>query len=87
MREVQEETNLEITLTQSLPPFQRVTRLGEEPSLHVIYIDYLADVKGGKLKTGGDVAEAVWLTPEGIYQRWEDLHDDTKRLLSLGRII
>ena len=87
MREVEEETNLEITLIQSLPPFQRIARSGTEPFLHVIYIDYLAEIKGGKLKPGGDVGEAVWVTPEEIYQRWEDLHDDTKRLLSLASII
>ena len=87
MREVREETNLEIKLIQSLPPFQRIARSEGKPSLHVIYIDYLAELKGGILKPGGDVGEALWFTPEEIYQRWEDLHDDTKRLLSLASVI
>ena len=87
IREVREETNLEVTLTQSLPPFQRVARSEAKPFLHIIYIDYLAEIKGGKLKPDGDVGEALWFNPEEIYQRWEDLHDDTKRLLSLARII
>ena len=87
IREVREETNLEITLTQSLPPFQRVARSEGKPFLHVIYIDYLAEIKGGQLKPGGDVGEALWFTAEEIYQRWEELHDDTKRLLSLARVI
>ncbi len=87
IREVREETNLEITLTQSLPPFQRIARSEGKPFLHVIYIDYVAELKGGELKPGGDVGEAVWLTPEEIYERWEDLHDDTKRLLSLSGVI
>jgi 8-oxo-dGTP diphosphatase len=87
IREVREETNLEIRLTQSLPPFQRIVRSEGRPSLHVIYIDYVGEIKGGKLKPGGDVDEALWLTPEEIYQRWEELHDDTKRLLSSARVI
>jgi 8-oxo-dGTP diphosphatase len=87
IREVREETNLEIKLVQSLPPFQRIARSEGKPSLHVIYIDYLAELKGGILKPGGDIGEALWFTPEEIYQRWEDLHDDTKRLLSLARVI
>ena len=87
IREVREETNLEIRLTQSLPPFQRVARSEGKPSLHVIYIDYVAELTGGELKPGGDVGEALWFTPEEIYGRWEDLHDDTKRLLSLARVI
>jgi 8-oxo-dGTP diphosphatase len=87
IREVREETNLEITLTESLPPFQRVARSAEKPFLHVIYVDYLAEMKGGTLKTGGDVGEALWFTAEEIYQRWEELHDDTKRLLSLAKIL
>jgi ADP-ribose pyrophosphatase YjhB (NUDIX family) len=86
-REVREETNMEVTLTQSLQPFQRIARSEEKPYLHVIYIDYLAEIRGGKVKAGGDVGEALRFTPEEIYQRWEDLHDDTKRLLSLARII
>jgi 8-oxo-dGTP diphosphatase len=86
-REVREETNPEVTLTQSLPPFQRIARSEEKPHLHVIYIDYLAEIRGGKVKAGEDVGEALWFTPEEIYQRWEDLHDDTKRRLSLARVI
>jgi ADP-ribose pyrophosphatase len=87
IREVREETHLEVRLTQSLPPFQRIARSEGKPFLHVIYIDYLAELKGGKLKPDGDVGEALWFTQEEIYQRWEDLHDDTKRLLSMARVI
>ena len=87
IREVREETHLEITLTQSLPPLQRIARSEGKAFLHVIYIDYVAKLKGGELKPGGDVGEALWLTPEEIYGRWEDLHDDTKRLLSLAGVI
>jgi len=55
--------------------------------LFILRHDYLAESRGGKVKPEGDVAEALWFTPEEIYQRWEDLHDDTKHLLSLARVI
>ena len=87
IREMREETHLEVKLTQSLPPFQRIARSEGEPFLHVIYIDYLAEIKEGKLRPDGDVGEALWFTQEEIYQRWEDLHDDTKRLLSMAGVI
>jgi hypothetical protein len=47
-----ERTNPEVTLTQSLPPFQRIARSEGKPFLHVIYIDYLAEIRAGKLKAG-----------------------------------
>jgi ADP-ribose pyrophosphatase YjhB (NUDIX family) len=52
MREGGERTNLEVTLTQSFPPFQRIARSEGKPFLHVIYIDYLAEIRAGKLKAG-----------------------------------
>jgi len=86
-REVKEETRLDIDLLTPLPPFDRVVSSGDEVSLHVIYIDYLARVKGGKLKPGSDVGEAIWIEKERIAEIWEELHDDTKRLLQIAGII
>ncbi|MFB0505833.1 MAG: hypothetical protein ACETWT_03785 [Thermodesulfobacteriota bacterium] len=48
--------------------------------------DYVAETRGGKIKPRRGAGEALWFTPEEIYQRWEDLHDDTKRLLSLATV-
>ena len=53
-REVREETRLEIELVAPLHPFDRIVRSNDGVSLHVIYIDYLARVSGGELKTGRD---------------------------------
>jgi len=58
-REIREETQLEIELLAPLHPFDTVVSAGGKSSLHVIYIDYLAKVTGGKLKPGSDVGEAV----------------------------
>jgi len=86
-REVREETQLEIDLIAPLHPFDRVVKSGDKVSLHVIYIDYLARVIGGELKAGSDIGEAIWVEKERIPKIWEELHDDTKRLLQIAKIL
>ena len=86
-REVMEETQLEIELVSPLPPFDRVVKTSDEVSLHVIYIDYLARVVGGKLRTGSDVGEAIWIEKENIPRLWDELHDDTKKLLQIAGVV
>ena len=86
-REVKEETRLEIDLVAPLPAFDRVVRKGETVTLHVIYIDYLAKVTGGNLKTGSDVGEARWVPKSDIPRIWEELHEDTRRLLRIAGIV
>ena len=86
-REVREETQLEIDLVAPLYPFERVVGSNDKVSLHVIYIDYLARVTGGKLKLGSDVGEAMWVEKERIPQIWEELHEDTQRLFQIAKIV
>jgi len=86
-REVKEETQLEIDLVAPLHPFDRIVKSNGKVSLHVIYIDYLARVTGGELEVGSDIGEAVWVEKERISQIWDELHDDTKRLLQIARIV
>ena len=86
-REVMEETQLEIDLVTPLPPFDRIAGSNGKTSLHIIYIDYRARVTGGRLKVGDDVGEAVWVERKRIPEIWEELHDDTKRLLQIAGII
>jgi len=86
-REVKEETQLDIALVNPLLPFDRVVRVNGSIRLHVIYIDYLARVIGGKLKAGSDVGEAIWVEKGRISQMWEELHDDTKKLLQIARVV
>lgn len=85
-REVKEETQLEIDLVSPLPPFDRVVRMGNEVSLHVVYIDYMAKLTGGKLEPGSDVGEAKWVKKEQVPAMWDELHDDTKKLLQLAGV-
>ena len=86
-REVKEETQLEINLLAPLPPFDRIVRVNDEVSLHVIYIDYLARVTGGELKVGSDIGEAIWIEKERIPEIWEELHEDTRRLLQIAKVV
>ena len=85
-REVQEETNLEIDLVRPLVPFDRIVKLGERTSLHVIYIDYTAKLLGGELKIGSDAGEALWVEKKNIPRVWQELHEDTQRLLKIAGI-
>ena len=84
LREVREETHLEIELDRILPPFETVFREGDSILLHVVYVDFLADLLGGELKADDDVGEAEWWDRETLACRWEELHADTKRLLTLA---
>ena len=86
-REIREETQLEIDLVAPLHPFDRIVRANDEISLHVIYIDYRARVTGGKLKPGSDVGEAMWIEKGRLSQIWQELHQDTRRLLQIAGIV
>ncbi len=85
-REVKEETNLEIDLVSPLIPFDRIVKLGERTSLHVIYIDYIAKLLGGELEVSSDVGEALWVEKKNIPKMWQELHEDTRRLLKIAGI-
>ena len=39
------------------------------------------------MKPGSDVGEAIWVEKERIPEIWEELHDDTKRLLQIANIV
>ena len=86
-REVREETQLEISLTAPLIPFERIVKSKGKTELHVIYIDYLAKLVAGKFRPGGDVGEGIWVDKKDIPRVWGELHDDTKRLLQIAKVV
>lgn len=86
-REVKEETNLEIKLVTRLTPFERIVKSDNRVKLHVIYIDYIARKVKGRLKPESDVGEARWVSREEIRKIWEELHEDTKRLLKIANMV
>lgn len=85
-REVKEETQLDVELIEALPAFDTIFRSNGNIDLHVVYIDYLAKQIGGVLRTGSDIGEALWVEKMRIPVIWDELHDDTKRLMEIGRV-
>lgn len=86
-REVKEETGLEIELVKPLPAFDRIVKSAGEVSLHVVYIDYIVKLVGGELKVNSDVGEALWVKKDELDRIWEDIHEDTKKLLKLAGMV
>ena len=86
-REVWEETRLEISLTAPLIPFERIVKSKGKTELHVIYIDYLAKLVAGEFRAGSDVGEGIWVHKGDIPRIWDELHDDTKRLLQIAKVV
>ena len=86
-REVREETGLEIELTGKPVVFDRIVKKAGKTELHVVYIDHTAHVIRGQLKAGSDVAIARWFSQEALRSQWDELHEDTKRLLLESRVV
>ncbi|MFC1872211.1 NUDIX domain-containing protein [Chloroflexota bacterium] len=86
-REIKEETGLDVTLTRPLPPFERIVMSGNQVSLHVVYIDYMAKLTGGALKAASDVGRAMWVEKEKLGSIAGELHEDTITLLAIAGIM
>ncbi len=86
IREVKEETDLDIELDTLLPPFERIVKSDGETTLHVIYIDSLARLVGGELRPGSDVGEGIWVSREELPEIWGELHRDTQKLLEIAKV-
>jgi len=86
-REVREETGLEVELVKPLPAFERIVKSAVGVSLHVVYIDYVAKLVGGRLKMDSDVGEALWVGKDELPRIWDELHEDTKRLFELAKVV
>lgn len=86
-REVMEETSLEIELTGKPVVFDRIVKKGDKIELHVLYIDHTARKIGGQLKAGSDVAIAQWFSKETLRAQWNQLHEDTQRLLLESKVV
>lgn len=86
-REVREETHLDIDLKTPIKPFERIEKSGDGIELHVVYIDYLAEVIGGSLQPDDDVGEAIWVRKDAVSEILDELHEDTRKLLTLSGIL
>lgn len=86
IREVKEETDLDIELDTLLPPFERIVKSDGETTLHVIYIDSLARLVGGEFRPRSDVGEGIWVSREELPEIWDELHRDTQKLLEIAKV-
>ena len=83
VREVREETGLEVEVTALLDVVDSLTRDGSgQIAYHYTLIDFLAEWQGGKATAGGDAAEVTWADP-GDLDRFE-LWDETVRLIHMA---
>jgi ADP-ribose pyrophosphatase YjhB (NUDIX family) len=80
LREVMEETGLEVELVEFLLTFDRIFEDSGVKN-HVVYIDYLAKVKGGSLKAASDLGIARWFQRAELDKVLDEVHEDTKVLL------
>ena len=85
-REIIEETNLQIRLITPLTPFERIVKSDGKTTLHVIYIDFLAQLVSGEFRPGSDVGEGIWVSREDLPKIWDELHQDTQKLLNLAEV-
>lgn len=66
VREVREETGLEVRPTRLLAVVDIIEREGDAVSRHYTVADYLAKVEGGDLHAGGDAGDARWFTRDEL---------------------
>jgi ADP-ribose pyrophosphatase YjhB (NUDIX family) len=69
VREVQEETGLEVEVTELLDVIDKID-LDDTGRIkyHFVIVDFLAVPRGGVMKASSDALEAVWVKKEGFKQ-------------------
>ena len=88
MREMREETGLEVDVGPVIEVFDRIM-LDEQQRIryHFVLVDYLCWPVGGELCAGSDVAEAIFADPEGLdpYDLTEKARGVIERGIELAR--
>ena len=84
LREVREESGLEVEITALLDVVDSMTRdPAGELAYHYTLVDFLAEWRAGEATAGGDVREVLWADPDALdpYELW----DETLRIIALAR--
>lgn len=69
VREVLEETSLEVEVGELAEVFERIMPdLAGRTEYHYVLLDYRCQVTGGKLAAGSDSADARWFSPAELDQ-------------------
>ncbi len=83
VREVAEETGIEVEILRLLDVVDSMTRDDDgRLAYHYTLIDFLADWRGGEPRAGSDATDSIWADPRDLapYQLW----DETERLIAMG---
>ncbi len=83
MREVREETGLEVEITLLLDVVDSLTRDSTGAvAYHYTLVDFLAEWRAGEAQAGDDAAEAIWADPRDLcsYSLWSE----TLRIIALA---
>ncbi len=83
LREVREETGLEVEITGLVDVVDSITRdRAGEVRYHYTLVDFSAEWKAGEARAGGDAAEVAWVPQErlGQYSLWSE----TTRIIALA---
>jgi mutator protein MutT len=88
VREMQEETGLDVDVGPVIEVFDRITRDDDGRVLyHYVLVDYLCWPRGGALRAGSDAAGAVFADPRELesYRLTEKATAVIRRALELAR--
>jgi ADP-ribose pyrophosphatase YjhB (NUDIX family) len=67
LREVREETGLEVRIEAQVVVYERIMPDAEgRPEYHYVLVDYLCRPTGGTLKAGDDVSRCAWVTRDEL---------------------
>ena len=66
VREMGEETGLEVEPLEVLTVFDRIQREGGEVAFHHVIVDYLCRRVSGEARAASDVLEVAWATPDQL---------------------
>lgn len=66
VREMEEETGLEVEPLEVLAVFDRIEREGGEVSLHHVIVDYLCRRVRGEARAASDALEVAWVAPDEL---------------------
>jgi len=66
VREMREETALEVRPVEIVAVFDRIDRRDDEVLYHFVIIDYLCAYEGGDARAGSDALEVAWASPDEL---------------------
>jgi ADP-ribose pyrophosphatase YjhB (NUDIX family) len=66
VREMREETSLDVEPLELLTVFDRIERDGERVAYHYVIVDYLCRVRSGEARAGSDALELAWALPRDL---------------------